>query len=79
MNLQNVDLDHFSLISGWPQDCVMSRKWSVGVANILQCMVERTHKALQVPDTVISCYYLWFTESHSTVRQKRGLKLKVTE
>ena len=32
-------------------------------------------KALQVQDNVISDYYLWFTELHSAVMQKRGLSV----
>ena len=68
INLQNVDQDHFSLASGRPQDCVMSRRVSVGVTNTLQYMARWENEAPQMQDNVI--YLVVTTESHSTFRQK---------
>ena len=63
MNLQNVDQDHFSLASGWPQDRVTSWRVSVGVADTLIYGTARgrsTANAIAQDNIIISGYYLYY-------------------
>ena len=41
----------------------------------LPCVAASARESLQMQDNIISGYYLWFTELHSTVTQKWGFSV----
>ena len=70
VNLQNVDQHHFSSASG-PCDVT-----TIACRYRLMYGCKRAHESLQTQGTnIISGYYLWFTEEHSTITQKWGLSV----